>query len=120
VDINEFESEVTDYGKSNGYVPTSFEYIKCSCGHDLFQMYSDDEGGCGITCVKCDKGISIENSADYMEDIGQNICTCGSEELHVLVGKAFYQDSEDVRWVYVGGMCPKCNLSGVYVDWAQR
>ena len=84
-------------------------------------MYSDDkEGGCGISCSECDEGISVEGSADYMKDIGQNTCTCGSEDLYVMVAKSYYQDSYDVRWVYVGGMCPKCNLAGVYVDWNER
>jgi hypothetical protein len=121
MDINKFKEKVLDYGKSNGYEPTSFELQVCSSGHDLFNMYSDDnEGGCGITCAKCDEDISVDGSADYMEDVGQNVCNCGSVELHVLLAKAYYSDSKDARWVYIGGMCPKCNLSGVYVDWAER
>lgn len=116
-----FIKEITDYGKSNAYIPTAFNLLSCSCGHQLFKMFSDDEeGGCGILCAKCDEGISVEGSADYMEDVAQNTCTCGSEELYVMVGKSFYRDATDVRWVYVGGMCPVCDLSGVYVDWAER
>ena len=121
MDIEKFKKEVADYGTSHGYTPTSFELEVCKCGNDLFLMYSDDtEGGCGTTCTKCDTDISVDNSGEYMEEVCQNTCTCGSEELHVLVAKARYENSNDPRWVYIGGMCPKCNLAGVYVDWAER
>ena len=116
-----FKDEIIDYGKSNGSIPTEFEIQVCKCGNKLFQMYSDDtEGGCSIVCSKCSESISIEDSADYMEDTAQNTCICESEELEVMVGKSFYADSNDTKFVYVGGMCPKCELAGVYVDWIER
>jgi len=116
-----FKSEVINYGESNGYTPSSFELITCTKGHELFEMYSDyTKGGCGIICTECDEGISVADSADYMEEIVQNTCVCESEKFYIMLAKAYYEDSADVRWVYIGGMCPNCRLAGVYVDWAER
>lgn len=119
--MDAFKQSIIEYGEANGCVPTQFETQQCVCGSELFLMFSDDtEGGCGILCTQCEEGISIEGSADYMEDVEQNICTCESEALQVMVGKAFHEGSNDVKWVYVGGRCPECDLSGVYVDWKER
>lgn len=119
--FDKFKEKIIEYGKSNGSIPTIFDKQTCTCGNDLFLMYSDDtEGGCGIVCSTCEAGISIENSADYMEDVVQNTCTCEAEALYVMVGKSLYEGSDANKWVYVGGMCPKCGLAGVYVDWLER
>ena len=117
----EFKNRIIAYGKSNGSIPTEFEVQVCKCGSKLFHMYTDDtEGGCFIDCCHCEERISIEDSADYMEDVVQNTCVCESESLEIMVGKSFYPDSNDPKFIYVGGMCPKCGLAGVYVDWIER
>ena len=36
---------------------------------------------------------------------------------NLAVGFAFYQDSEDVRWLYIGLRCVACGELGVYGDW---
>jgi hypothetical protein len=119
--LPELEAEIVRYSKVNGYAATQFSLIVCECGGSEFKLFSDDnEGGCGAECTKCGDGISVCDSADYMEDIVQNTCNCGHEALRLMTGSAFYQDSTDVRWIYVGASCPKCNLVGVYVDWNER
>ena len=113
--------EIISYGKSIGYIPTQFDEIICECGATRFEMFSDDdEGGCGLICQECGAGLSIMDSADYMENPLKNTCSCGNEILHVVQGLSFYDDSNDVRWVYVGAECDKCDVKGVYVDWQER
>ena len=44
-------------------------------------------------------------------------CFCRDNVFEITVGVSLYDDSEDVRWLYVGCRCPKCGLTGVYGDW---
>jgi len=39
------------------------------------------------------------------------------DPLEITVGVALYTKTDDVKWVYVGGRCPKCGLTAVYGDW---
>ncbi len=115
------KSKITDYSESNGSVIDSFELIKCDCGSELFQLYSDDtEGGAYVACSQCRKEHDIENSKHYIEDEDHNICNCDNDELNIGIGKSFYSGSNDVNWVYVGASCNNCGVSGVYVDWNER
>lgn len=115
------ESSIKDYSKSNGSVITHFNSINCECGSDEFLLFSDDtEGGAYIVCSNCKKESDIENSKRYIESEDHNICNCDNENLNIGIGKSFYPESNDVKCVYVGASCNKCNLSGVYVDWVER
>lgn len=117
----DLKEEIKRYSSSSSRMPTKFDNYACSCGNEEFKLYSDDnEGGCGIVCPKCEQGISIFESADYMEEVAQNTCLCGQEELLIMTGASFYPDSKDIEHVYVGAKCPKCKLVGVYVDSKER
>ena len=35
----------------------------------------------------------------------------------VTAGVLLYDDSEDVRWRYLGCRCPSCGLTACYGDW---
>ena len=116
----ELEKDIQRYSKLNGYPIDAYESVVCSCGCDELQLYSDDEeGGALALCPKCGAEIVIENSKSYVEDPVQNLCRCDNGQLQLGVGKSFYPDSRDARWVYVGAQCRKCNLVGVYVDWKE-
>ena len=113
--------EIIRYSKLNGYEATKFDSLICSCNHTDFKLFSDDvEGGCSAECLNCNQSISVCESADYMEEVLQNICNCGNESLQIITGLAFYEDSTDIRWIYVGASCQMCNLVGVYVDWNEH
>lgn len=113
--------EVERYSKLNGYPISNYEDISCTCGGDEFHLYSDDdEGGAFVICVACKAEHDIESSRDYIEESQNNICNCDNDRLNIGVGKAYYPESNDPRWVYVGAHCGKCGLDGVYVDWKQN
>ena len=121
MNLPKLKAEIVRYSKSNGYEASEFHSIACECGHTEFRVFSDDnEGGCCAVCADCNRRVSVCDSADYIEDVVQNICRCGHEELKLMTGAALYPDSTDISWVYVGASCPKCGLAGVYVDWKER
>jgi hypothetical protein len=115
------ESQVTDYSKSNGSIITSFELLACDCGCEQFLLFSDDnEGGAYVVCTSCKNEHDIQNSKSYIESEDHNICNCENEILNIGIGKSFYPDSTDIKWLYVGASCNECGLAGVYVDWHER
>jgi len=112
--------EVLRYSNLNGYPIEDYNDLKCTCGSSEFELYSDDEeGGAFVTCKSCGAELDIENSKQNIGECFQNGCNCDNGYFNVGVGKAFHQDTNDVRWVYVGAHCSKCSLSGVYVDWKE-
>lgn len=115
------KKEIERYSKLNGYPSSSYEDIRCSCDNNEFQLYSDDnEGGCFLKCSVCKVEQDIEDSREYIENAQQNICNCDNDSLNIGVGKAYYSESNELKWVYIGAHCGKCNLDGVYVDWKQN
>jgi len=115
------EQEILRYSTKNGYAITSYTDINCSCGSSEFHLYSDDnEGGAFVVCSKCRAEQDIENSRGYIKEALNNICNCDNDKLKIGVGKAYYPDSNDNRWVYIGAECGKCGLLGVYVDWKEN
>ena len=38
-------------------------------------------------------------------------------DFEISAGVALYQDSQDVRWLYVGCRCVCCGLTACYGDW---
>jgi hypothetical protein len=49
--------------------------------------------------------------------LGECACPCGQEEFEITVGVSLYEESEDVKWLYLGCRCPACGLVAVYGDW---
>lgn len=113
--------EIKRYANLVGYAPTQIKDQNCSCGEELFSVVSDeDEGGAYLNCKNCDSEVDVLASKRYIGEPVQNICNCGEKHMKVAVGYALYPDSTDVRWVYLGCECTKCNLVGVYADWQER
>jgi hypothetical protein len=114
------EREIKRYSGLNGYPITQFKHLSCSCGGSEFYLFSDDnEGGAFAICTACSLEQDIENSKRYIEEKQQNICNCDNEKLNIGIGKAYFEGSKDLRWIYVGAECNDCGLSGVYVDWKE-
>jgi hypothetical protein len=112
---------IREYASGVGYLPTRFSTMRCDCGASEFFLFSDDtEGGAYSVCPKCGREESILDSRQYITTPEQNVCSCDYELLRIAVGVAYHKDSDDPRWVFVGGECPECGLAGVYVDWQER
>ena len=115
------KKEIERYSKLNGYLISTYQEIKCSCGENEFHLYSDDdEGGAYLTCPNCKKEIDIHESRKYIKEYVNNICNCDNKKLNIGIGVAYYSGSNDPKWIYVGAHCNQCGLNGVYVDWKEN
>jgi hypothetical protein len=117
---SDIRQEVTRYSKANGYVAQHFADASCACGGTLFRLRLDDVEGAAVRyCASCGVEHPIGDSDEYMEeaDLDDCACVCGGAEFEITAGVSLYDDSEDVRWLYLGCRCPKCGLTGVYGDW---
>lgn len=111
--------EIRRYSKNN-YPAEHFADARCRCGRDIFRLRLDDREGAAVrTCVVCGKEHAIGDSARYLgdADLKDACCPCGGEEFQISAGVALYDDSEDVRWIYLGCRCVRCGLVAVYGDW---
>lgn len=112
--------EIVDYSKANGYPVKHFAEAKCECGSKHFRLWLDDQAGAAMRrCVKCASERPIGDSDEYLDDaeLEECACPCGHEEFQISAGVSLYEDSEDVRWIYLGLRCTKCGLTAVYGDW---
>ena len=118
--IEDIRAEILRYSSENGYVAQHFADAACKCGERLFGVLLDDSAGAASrTCVACKLQHPIGDSEEYLEeaDLGECACPCGNETFEVTVGVSLYDESEDVRWLYLGFRCPTCGLTAVYGDW---
>ena len=112
--------ELQRYSTENAYPTQHFADAVCHCGGKLFRLRLDDTQGAAVrTCAACGREHPVGDSAEYLEDaeLEECACPCGGEEFEVTAGVSLYEDSEDVRWLYLGCRCPKCGLVGCYGDW---
>lgn len=116
----DIRDELIRQGELNEYVPTQFVDPKCKCGSTLFQLLVDNEQGAAVrVCAKCETKHAMGDSDEYLKDatLEQATCVCGKTEFELTVGVSLYDDSNDVRWLYIGCRCPACSLTGCYGDW---
>jgi hypothetical protein len=116
----DIRDEILRYSKDNGYLAQHFADAVCQCGGRLFSVLLDDnEGAAARTCIACEHQHPIGDSQEYLDaaELGQCACPCGKETFEVTVGVSLYDESEDVRWIYLGFRCPTCEVTAVYGDW---
>ncbi|QDU21832.1 hypothetical protein [Urbifossiella limnaea] len=117
----DIRAEIVRYSKENGYLAEHFADAVCACGGKVFGLLVDDSAGVALrVCVACDAEVHpIADSANFMDEAEEEdtACPCGEEGFEITVGVALYDDSEDVRWLYVGCRCIACGLTAVYGDW---
>ena len=116
----DIREEIARYSVLNTYVADHFADSVCSCGSHVFRLLLDDTAGAAVRrCVSCSAEHPIGDSKDYLEDaeVGECACPCGGEDFEITVGVSLYDDSEDVKWLYLGCRCPACGLVAVYGDW---
>jgi hypothetical protein len=117
---SDIASEIARYSKASGYLAEHFASASCECGGTTFRLALDDNEGAAVrTCAHCQREHAIGDSAEFLEDaeLEDCACPCGSEQFELTVGVSLYQESEDVRWLYLGCRCPACGLTAVYGDW---
>ncbi|WP_437811115.1 hypothetical protein [Sorangium sp. So ce1078] len=108
------------YSGDNAYLAHHFADAVCECGGTQFRLALDEAEGAAVrTCVACACDHPIADSDEYLEDaeLEQCACPCGNEAFEITVGVSLYDESEDVRWLYLGCRCPTCGLAAVYGDW---
>jgi hypothetical protein len=112
--------EILRYSKRNEYPAHHFADAVCGCGGRLFVLRMDGVAGAAVRkCLACRDEHPIGDSGEYLDESQLQMyeCVCLENVLEITVGVSLYDDSEDVRWLYVGCRCPKCALTGVYGDW---
>jgi hypothetical protein len=115
----DIREEVTRYSEDN-YVAHHFADAVCECGGRQFSLLLDNNEGAAVReCARCGASHPIGDSDEYLKDaeLGLCSCVCGGEDFEITVGVSLYEDSQDVRWIYIGCRCTKCGLTGVYGDW---
>jgi hypothetical protein len=116
----DIREEVLRYSEANTYLANHFADAACPCGGKRFRLALDDAEGAAVrTCVGCGAVHPIGDSGEYLEDaeLEECACPCGGEEFEITVGVSLYEDSADVRWLYLACRCPRCALIAVYGDW---
>ena len=115
----DIRTEVARYSK-NEYLASQFADAVCQCGAKTFRLRLDDNEGAAIrSCSSCGGEHPIGDSDEYLHDaeLQECECPCGNDVLEITVGVSLYDESEDVRWLYLGCRCPACGLTAVYGDW---
>lgn len=117
---DDIRDEVHRYSRLNGYMVQHFADAICTCGSRTFRLALDDNEGAAVRiCSQCNADHAIGDSEDYLDDASPEecACTCGNEAFEITLGVSLYDESDDVKWLYVGCRCSKCGLTAVYGDW---
>jgi len=114
----DIREEITRYS-TNEYIAQYFADAVCRCGGKSFRLLLDDGTAAVRICAACSDEHPIGDSDEYLAeaDLGECACPCGGERFEITVGVSLYDDSEDVKWLYIGCRCPSCGLVAVYGDW---
>jgi len=119
----DIRDELIRYGKLDDEVPTQFADAACACGSKKFRLRIDGEQGAAVrVCTQCGTKQAMCDSEDYLDEahLEDACCVCGAEIFEITVGVSLYDDSDDVRWLYVGCRCRACGLTGNYGDWTSE
>jgi hypothetical protein len=120
MNLEALKGEIVRYSLETGYPADDFDHLVCDCGCATFTLFSDTTHGAAVAvCSACEMNLSIYDSADFIEEAGQHVCSCDHDVLHLMVGLAHYPGTADTQWVYVGAQCTGCDLVGVFVDWEE-
>jgi hypothetical protein len=112
--------EMLRFSKLNEYVAVKFSESVCTCGSRLFKLESDEEDGAAKRiCTECGAVHLMGDSAEYADGakFDHHECVCRAEKFQLLSGVALYDESNDVRWYYIGCLCAQCSLVGVFAHW---
>ncbi len=116
----DIQAEILRYSKVSGYLAQHFADAVCTCSGTTFRLWLDENEGAALRqCSSCGTRHPIGDSGKYLEDaeLEECGCPCDNDDLEIAVGVSLYEDSSDVRWLYLGCRCPQCGLTAVYGDW---
>lgn len=119
-DQGDIRDEILRYSKLQGYLASQFADARCSCGATAFMLLLDDREGAAVRhCTNCEVEHPIGDSDEFLEEANLEgcVCPCEMEEFEITVGVSLYEDSDDVRWLYLACRCTSCRLTAVYGDW---
>ena len=104
---------------AEGYLASEFADAVCRCGGKLFHLRLDEAQGWRCESVRPAHEHPIGDSDEFLAqaELDDCVCVCDGDQFEITVGVALYDDSEDVKWLYVGCRCPSCGITGVYGDW---
>jgi hypothetical protein len=114
------QKELLRYSTKNGYVVQHFAEAQCICGNKVFNLSLDDTEGCAVRkCLSCSHEHPMGDSKEYLSQaqLDECACPCGQEAFGITAGVALYEESDDVRWIYVGCTCISCGMAAVCGDW---
>ena len=60
-------------------------------------------------------GDSVEHA--HEASFEDHLCVCDADVFELLSGVALYDQSDDIRWYYIGCHCVVCDLVGVFAEW---
>lgn len=116
----DLREELLRYSEKNGYVIHHFADAVCECGNRNLLLLMDELQGVAVrVCPVCEHGHPMGDSEEYLDEaeLEQRECLCFEGVFEITVGVSLYEDSEDVRWLYVGCRCVACGCLGCYGDW---
>ncbi len=116
----DIRDEILRYSTLNGYLAQHFADAVCKCSHRTFTLSLDDAAGVAVrTCAACGVIHPMGDSDQFMQEAQPEecACPCGKERFEITIGVSLYDDSRDMRWLYLGCRCPGCGLTAVYGDW---
>ena len=117
---SDLDAYVSAFSAENHPSRTVVHATCASCGSTAFSVTLDDEEGCAVrTCASCGESRALLDSDEYLDDatLENAECPCGGSTFNTAVGFAFYDDSDDVRWVYLALRCTTDGVLGCYADW---
>ncbi len=114
-DINEY---LREYAEND---TLDIKPVVChSCGNTAFSMEVDqDECGIEVCCTKCGTKKLLLDGEEIWKDcepVSAKCPLCRGKEYNVRIGFD-RRENHNVRWVYVGNRCTKCEVLGSYLDW---
>lgn len=112
--------ELQRYSQCGDYLIHHSADAVCKCTARTFRLELDEAEGAAVrTCIACSLRHPIGDSADYLDEaeLEECSCPCGKEDFEIAVGVSLYDDSDDVRWLYIGCRCVDCGLTACYGDW---
>ena len=105
----DIREELVRYSEGVSYLAHHFADAVCKCGETTFHLTLDEDAGVAVReCSACEEGHPIGDGADFLEgaELEGCACPCGNETFEITVGVSLYQESEDVKWFYLGCRCP--------------
>jgi hypothetical protein len=129
---DKLHAAIRAYAKGN-YAIDKLEPARCPhCPRGArarFAVAFAGEDAARVRCTGCKRLSYIDDSKEFWranledEEDGEPSdaqCPCGAEIFRIAIARAYYADSRDTKWLYLGLECTACAQAAVYADWHVR